>query len=78
MRNAEIGVSQAREDLKSSELALGQSTENRRIVQDRFEAGTIVSKDVLEANALWQEAFSQVIEAKIVYLIQLANLNRIL
>lgn len=78
VRNAEIGVSQAQEDLKSSELALGQSTENRRIVQDRFEAGTIVSKDVLEANALWQEAFSQVIEAKIVYLIQLANLNRIL
>jgi len=57
---------------------LGQSTENRRIVQDRFEAETIVRKDVLEAIDLWQGAFIQVIEAKILYLIQVANLNRIL
>lgn len=78
IRNAEINVNQAVEQLQSSELALRQSAENRRIVQDRFEAGTIVSKDVLEANALWQEAFSQVIDAKVGYLIQLANLERIL
>jgi len=57
---------------------LGQSTENRHIVQDRFEAETIVRKDVLEAIDLWQGAFIQVIEAKILYLIQVANLNRIL
>ena len=78
LRNAEIWVNQASEDVKSSQLALSQSTENRRIVQDRFEAGTIVSKDLLEANALWQDAFSQLIDAKIAYLVHLANLNRIL
>lgn len=78
IRNAEILVNQASEDVKSSELALGQSAENRRIVQDRFEAGTIVSKDLLEANALWQAAFSSVIEAKVVYLVNTANLNRVL
>ncbi|EKB06347.1 hypothetical protein HMPREF9711_00719 [Myroides odoratimimus CCUG 3837] len=78
IRNAEILVNQASEDIKSSELALSQSAENRRIVQDRFEAGTIVSKDLLEANALWQEAFSKVIDAKIVYLVNTANLSRVL
>ncbi|WP_413511772.1 TolC family protein [Myroides odoratus] len=78
IRNAEIIVNQASQDVQSSELALDQSAENRRIVQDRFEAGTIVSKDVLEANALWQEAYSKVIEAKIVYLVNRANLNRVL
>ncbi|MDR0196337.1 MAG: TolC family protein [Myroides sp.] len=78
IRNAEILVNQASQDVKSSELALTQSVENRRIVQDRFEAGTIVSKDLLEANALWQEAFSNVIDAKIVYLVNTANLSRVL
>lgn len=78
IRNAEILVNQAAQDVKSSELAFTQSVENRRIVQDRFEAGTIVSKDLLEANALWQEAFSNVIEAKIVYLVNTANLSRVL
>lgn len=59
-------------------LSLTQAEENLRLSKDRFKAGTIVGKDVLDAQTIWQQAFSNVIESKVGYKIAEANLKRTL
>jgi outer membrane protein TolC len=55
------------EAFKSVEVAkigLEQAEENLRIQTDRFHEGMIKTADLLEAQALWQEAASKLLEAK--------------
>jgi outer membrane protein TolC len=44
--------------------SLEQAKENLRIMEDKFDEGMITPSDLLEAQALWQEAYSGLIEAK--------------
>jgi len=67
IRGAALQLNQSARKIGSSELSLKQATENLRLAEDRLAAGTIVGKDVLEAQAIWQEAFSSTIDARIEY-----------
>jgi outer membrane protein len=64
--------------VKLAELSLTQAEENLRLSKDRLKAGTIVGKDVLDAQTIWQQAYSSVIESKVAYKIAEANLKRTL
>lgn len=44
--------------------SLEQAKENLRIMEDKFDEGMITLSDLLEAQALWQEAYASLIEAK--------------
>ena len=48
-------------------LSVDQASENLKLATDRFQAGTIVAKDVQEAQVIWQQAYSNLIDAKVEY-----------
>jgi outer membrane protein TolC len=60
-----LQLHQAAKKVSLSVLSLQQAEENMRLADDRFKAGTIVGKDVQEARAIWQEAYSKLIDAKV-------------
>jgi outer membrane protein len=43
-----------------------------------FKAGTIIAKDVLEAQTLWQQAYCYIIDARVAYKVNEANLKKAL
>ena len=53
-----------------------QAEENLRLSNDRLKAGTITGKDVLDAQTLWQQAYSDIIDAKIQYRINEARYRK--
>lgn len=73
-----LQVNQSARRVKLAELSLLQAAENLRLSRDRLQAGTIVGKDVLDAQTIWQQAYSAVIESKVGYRIAEANLRRTL
>jgi outer membrane protein TolC len=73
-----LQVNQSARRVKLAELSLTQADENLRLSRDRLKAGTIVGKDVLDAQTIWQQAYSNVIESKVGYRIAEANLKRTL
>ncbi len=67
VQNAYLELNQAAKNVRLSVLSLEQADENLKLTNDRFKAGTIVGKDVEEAQVLWEEAYSNLIDAKIEY-----------
>lgn len=67
VQGAYLQLKQSANQISYSELSLKQATENLKLAQDRLAAGTIVGKDVLEAQAIWQQAYSKLIDARIEY-----------
>jgi outer membrane protein len=67
VQNAWLSLNQSVKRIGLAKLSLQQADENLRLAQDRFEAGTIVAKDVQEAQLIWQQANNSVIDAKIEY-----------
>lgn len=67
VQNAFLQLNQSAKKVKLSILSLSQADENLKLANDRFSAGTIVAKDVQEAQALWQQAYSNLIDAKVEY-----------
>jgi outer membrane protein TolC len=45
-------------------LALSQSSENLNYAQDNFREGILKTSDLLEAQVLWQKAYSELIDAR--------------
>lgn len=76
IENAYLELQQAKQRVEITEKSLQQADENLRLNQDRFDAGTVVGKDVLEAQVLWQQAYSDVIDAKASYRINEANYKK--
>ncbi|GIZ07576.1 TolC family protein [Flavobacterium sp. UMI-01] len=76
IENAYLELQQAKQRVQINEKSLQQADENLRLNQDRFTAGTVTGKDVLEAQVLWQEAYSNVIDAKASYRINEANYKK--
>ncbi|MCL7764573.1 TolC family protein [Polaribacter sp. Z014] len=76
IENAYLELQQAIKRVKITEKSLAQADENLRLHQDRFDAGTVVGKDVLEAQVLWQKAYSEVIDAKAMQQISQANYKK--
>ncbi|MFC4478995.1 TolC family protein [Flavobacterium chungangensis] len=64
IQNAWLMLNQSVIQIELSKKSLQQSQENLRLNQDRFDAGTVLGEDVLEAQVLWQKAYSDVIDAK--------------
>lgn len=58
-------LSESSREIAASFQSLGQASENLKLANDRLKSGTITGKDVLEAQALWQQAYSSLIDAKV-------------
>ena len=78
IQNANLELQQSIKRVEITEKSLQQTEENLRLNEDRFEAGTVIGKDVLEAQVLWQQAYSEVIDAKAMYKISEANYNKVI
>jgi outer membrane protein len=78
VRQSILQLNQSARRVSLAELSLTQAEENLRLSKDRLKAGTIVGKDVLDAQTIWQQAYSSVIESKVGYKIAEANLKRTL
>ncbi|MDH7912931.1 TolC family protein [Winogradskyella sp. SYSU M77433] len=76
IQNAYLELQQAIQKVEITEKSLQQADENLRLNQDRFDVGTVTGKDVLEAQVLWQQAYSDVIDAKANYRINEANYKK--
>jgi outer membrane protein TolC len=76
VQNAYLQLNQSVKSIQLSTLSLQQADENLRLANDRFKAGTIVGKDVLEAQLIWQQAYTNLIDAKINYKINEANYKK--
>lgn len=77
IEQAYLQLQQAIQKIEITEKSLQQADENLRLHQDRFHAGTVIGKDVLEAQVLWQQAYTDVIDAKAMYQINLANYKKV-
>lgn len=66
-QNAYLQLNQSARRIDLSSVSVQQAEENLRLSNDRFKAGTVTGQDVLEAQTLWQQAKSNVIDAKVEY-----------
>ncbi|HTE12060.1 MAG TPA: TolC family protein [Chitinophagaceae bacterium] len=78
VQQAYIELNESAKRVELSGTSLQQAEENVRLSNDRFKAGTIIGKDVLEAQTIWQQAYSNIIEAKVAYKVSEANLKKAL
>ncbi|WP_458626612.1 TolC family protein [Winogradskyella sp. PC D3.3] len=76
IENAYLELQQAIKRIEITKKSLEQAEENLKLHQDRFDAGTVIGKDVLEAQVLWQQAYAEVIDAKAMYQISQANYKK--
>jgi outer membrane protein len=67
VQNAYLQLNQSAKKIELSGLSVNQASENLKLANDRFQAGTIVGKDVQEAQVIWQQAYSSLIDAKVEY-----------
>ncbi|WP_372755036.1 TolC family protein [Mariniflexile sp.] len=77
IENAYLELQQALKRVEITKNSLAQSEENLRLNEDRFDAGTVIGKDLLEAQVLWQQAYSEVIDAKALFKISEANYKKV-
>jgi outer membrane protein TolC len=76
VQQAYIQLNESAKRIELSGTSMEQAEENLRLSNDRFRAGTITGKDVLEAQTIWQQAYSNIIDAKVEYKINEANLRK--
>lgn len=76
IRNIRLSLNQSAQQVALAQKSLQQAEENLRLNQDRFDAGTVLGKDVLEAQVLWQQAYSNLIDAKAGYRINEARYKK--
>ncbi len=70
-------LNEAYKELEMSKLSLQQTEENLRIMTDAFSEGMCRSSELLEAQVLWQEAYSKYIDAKAAYHKQVVNIKNV-
>lgn len=75
-QNAYVQLNQSVININLSSKSLEQADENLRLANDRYKVGTIVGKDVLEAQVIWQQAYTDIIDAKVDYKINMANYKK--
>lgn len=76
VQGARLKLERAALAVPVSERSLQQAAENLRLANDRMEAGTITAKDVQEAQAIWQEAHSALIDARVAFRISEAGYRK--
>lgn len=73
-------VYQYTESIKKTEyaaLALDQARQNLSSTEDNFDEGILKTSDLLEAQVLWQKAWSELIDARTNQQMSLSNLKKI-
>lgn len=75
-QNAYLQLNQSARRIDLSTVSVQQAEENLRLSNDRFKAGTVTGQDVLEAQTLWQQARSNVIDAKVEYKVNEATYKK--
>jgi outer membrane protein len=78
VQQAYLQVNESAKRIELSGASLEQAEENLRLSNDRLKAGTITGQDVLEAQTIWQQAFSNIIDAKTAYRVDEARLRKAL
>lgn len=78
VQQAYLQLNESAKRVELSGTSLEQAEENLRLSNDRLHAGTITGQDVLEAQTIWQQAFSNIIDAKTAYRIDEARLHKAL
>lgn len=78
VQQAYLQLNQSAKSIELASVSLTQAEENLRLSNDRFKAGTITGKDVLEAQTVWEQAYSSMIDAKVGYRINEAILKKAL
>ncbi len=78
VQQAYLQLNQSVKRIELCRLSLVQADENLRLSNDRLKAGTIAGKDVVDAQTIWQQAHSTIIEARIEYRIHEAALRKAL
>ncbi|WP_341902042.1 TolC family protein [Fluviicola taffensis] len=76
IQHAELMLKQSLRQIEVAEQSLVQADENLKLADDRLKSGTIVGKDVQEAQAIWQNAYSKLIDARIEYMINEATYKK--
>lgn len=76
IQQAFLQLNQSVRNIDLSKLSLQQADENLRLANDRYKAGTIIGKDVLEAQLIWQQAYTHLIDARIDYKISEAGYKK--
>jgi len=76
IQNNYLILQQSIQRIELSKKSLQQAEENLKLNNDRFQAGTVIGKDVLEAQTLWQQAYSNTIDAKAEYKINEAKYKK--
>ena len=69
VRQAILNVTDGYVQIETAERGLTQAKENLRVMRDKYEAGMATLTDLLDAQAQWQQAESNLIEAKTQYCI---------
>jgi len=77
VQQAVYQVNESAKRLALAEQSLKQAEENLRVANDGFEAGTLKTADVLEAQTLWQNAYSDLIEARMECRLNAVNLRKV-
>lgn len=67
LQQARLGVADAAALIRTARLALSQATENLRVLQNRYNAAMAPLSDLLQAQADWQTAEGDLIEAQAQY-----------
>jgi outer membrane protein TolC len=76
VQQAYLAMNQAIKKVNLSQVSLVQADENLKLANDRFKAGTITGKDVQEAQVIWQQAYSSLIDARVEYKISAATYKK--
>ncbi|NUN09929.1 MAG: TolC family protein [Ignavibacteriaceae bacterium] len=71
-----LGLKQANNKVKISELGVKQAAENYRLTSDRFKQGLVLSADVIDAEVALLQAKTNLNNSTVDYMISLAKLNR--
>ena len=69
-----FSYNEAVKKVEMTRRSLEQAKENLQMTRDNFDEGMVKSADVLEAQSMWQEAYSEYIDAATDYRIQQAKL----
>lgn len=69
VRQAILNVTDGYTQIETAQRGVSQSCENLRVMQDKYDAGVATLTDLLDAQSQWQQAESNLIEAKTQYCI---------
>ena len=71
-------VNEANRRVAMTQKNIDKAEENLKVASDGFKEGVLSASDVLEAQALWQSAISENIDARMEAMLSDSNLKKVL